>query len=536
MSSKRALIIGAGLGLAIFVCLALGTPGRHAEAVTYNVTKTTDTADGACNSDCSLREAIIAANTTVGAVINVPAGVYVLTLTGGAEADTNPIEASGDLDIKKMMTINGAGAGATIIDGNGGSRVLQTSGLSYFATINRVTIQDGTSATSTNGGGLMNGNGVTLTVNNSVISGNSAQSGGGISNAGTLTLNNTTVSGNVANQDGGGILNAPTTGHLTVSTSTISGNIAGGGSGGGISNRHAMYLTNDTISGNGAAASGGGIYNNIFSTNAGDPTLWNVTVASNSAGTGSGIRSDDPMKLLNTIVAGNSGGGNCFGSIDSWGHNLAGDGSCSGFTGTGDLQSANANLGGLAANGGPTLTQALNPGSQAINTADNANCPGTDQRGYARPQGAGCDIGAFEAGSAAPTPTPTPTPPPTPAPTPTPSPTPTPAPTPTPTPVPTPAAGNQKFGDADCDGTVNSVDGLKTLRYMAGLYVQQRNPCWHLGSSVQIDGTGRAWGDVDCSGAVSSVDALKLQRYAANLSVGQSLPCPSIGTIVSVSP
>jgi len=51
----------------------------------------------------------------------------------------------------------------------------------------------------------------------------------------------------------------------------------------------------------------------------------------------------------------------------------------------------------LAANGGPTLTQALVSGSPAID-AVRARCPppATDQRGVRRPKGPACDIGAFE--------------------------------------------------------------------------------------------------------------------------------------------
>ena len=48
----------------------------------------------------------------------------------------------------------------------------------------------------------------------------------------------------------------------------------------------------------------------------------------------------------------------------------------------------------LADNGGPTLTIALLVDSPAINKAN--SCPATDQRGVYRPQGNGCDIGAFE--------------------------------------------------------------------------------------------------------------------------------------------
>ena len=51
----------------------------------------------------------------------------------------------------------------------------------------------------------------------------------------------------------------------------------------------------------------------------------------------------------------------------------------------------------LADNGGPTLTHALVPDSPAIDASPvDAECAATDQRGNARPQGAMCDIGAFE--------------------------------------------------------------------------------------------------------------------------------------------
>lgn len=50
----------------------------------------------------------------------------------------------------------------------------------------------------------------------------------------------------------------------------------------------------------------------------------------------------------------------------------------------------------LADNGGPTQTHALVNDSPAIDAADDTVCPTTDQRGVSRPQGAFCDIGAFE--------------------------------------------------------------------------------------------------------------------------------------------
>ena len=99
--------------------------------------------------------------------------------------------------------------------------------------------------------------------------------------------------------------------------------------------------------------------------------------------------------LTNTIVADNDTP-NCNSALDSLGYNLTDDDSC-GFTAPGDLVVADAMLDYPADNGGPTDTDALLPGSPAID-AGSSSCPppATDQRGVARPQGGACDIGAFE--------------------------------------------------------------------------------------------------------------------------------------------
>ena len=56
----------------------------------------------------------------------------------------------------------------------------------------------------------------------------------------------------------------------------------------------------------------------------------------------------------------------------------------------------NPGLAPLANNGGLTQTHALLCGSPAIDAGDPNNIVATDQRGIARPQGSGVDIGAFE--------------------------------------------------------------------------------------------------------------------------------------------
>jgi hypothetical protein len=158
-----------------------------------------------------------------------------------------------------------------------------------------------------------------------------------------------------------------------------------------------LTLTNSTVSGNNAYL-GGGI--RLFSLHS-DLTLINSTVSSNTANqSGAGIYTDvrfGTANLTNTIVADNgTTTPNCNRALDSLGHNLTDDDSC-GFTEPGDLVVADAMLGPLQDNGGPTETHALLAGSAAIGAGSPA-CPppATDQRGVDRPQGAACDIGAFE--------------------------------------------------------------------------------------------------------------------------------------------
>ena len=107
------------------------------------------------------------------------------------------------------------------------------------------------------------------------------------------------------------------------------------------------------------------------------------------------------LNLQNTIVADNANFG-CFlapfgagaVAINSLGNNVFNDATCNPISS--DQVETDALLGPLADNGGPTLTHALLAGSPAIDIADAGACPATDQRGVTRPQGAGCDVGAFE--------------------------------------------------------------------------------------------------------------------------------------------
>lgn len=126
----------------------------------------------------------------------------------------------------------------------------------------------------------------------------------------------------------------------------------------------------------------------------GTASLLNSTVASNKDG---GIENNSTLNLTNTIVAENRGAGDCKGRASASDHSLDSDGTC----GVGALSATDPGLGTLAANGGPTSTQALSVGSPAIDAGDDSMCPAADQRHFVRSAGR-CDIGAYQSSAAQP--------------------------------------------------------------------------------------------------------------------------------------
>ena len=492
--------------LALFIVLLpllsrIGWPPRvEAGPLTFAVTITTDApdatpGDGQCASTlpggaCTLRAAVQEANALpLGSTVHVtlPAGHYLLT--------------SGELDlITNTVIISGTGAGTTRIDAGGASRILQIFPRSSVGLVlltitggkptganeqGGVILNHGSLAllgtsiqgnTATSGGGLSNGADGTVAVGGSVFSRNTSVSngsGGGLSNdggqmsvansavirntggsgGGTMTMTNSSIRGNSATGYGGGldttgsgamtvsnsavISNSATTGGggldvgafgmMTVTNSTVSGNSAGS-QGGGLSNdfNGTMTVANSAVSGNSAGSQGGGLFNS-----AGVIVVTNTTINGNRAVTGAGVFSlglcchPSSVALAYTTVSGNmaasQGGGldtgpggmiiitgtiltsntptNCADTLptEGQGHNLDSSASC-GLAQPTDLSTTNPLLGPLQNNGGPTPTQALLPGSPAIDHGGSraTGCPATDQRGVSRPQGPACDIGAFE--------------------------------------------------------------------------------------------------------------------------------------------
>jgi hypothetical protein len=101
------------------------------------------------------------------------------------------------------------------------------------------------------------------------------------------------------------------------------------------------------------------------------------------------------VALTNTILFSLAGQTNVAGVVTDGGHNMCSDASA-GFTSPSSRMNLEPLLGPLSDNGGATPAMPLLPASLAIDAGDDSACPPTDQRGVPRPQGFGCDIGAFE--------------------------------------------------------------------------------------------------------------------------------------------
>ena len=224
--------------------------------------------------------------------------------------------------------------------------------------------------------------GATATLRNLTIMGGTNTLGGGIHNEGDLTLENCTVAGNQAPPG-----------------------VNESGSGGGIYSLGPLTLVNSTVSGNDGYEGGGIFY--------GDPgsalSLDNSTVVDNDGGYGGGlaVRDSKAFRLRNSIVANNTAEklvtNNCYiesasTSVTLSGVNLTNAGVTECYQDDPHPNYIYADpieLGPLADNGGPTWTHALPKGSPAIDAATDCDTD-TDQRYVSRPQGAACDIGAYE--------------------------------------------------------------------------------------------------------------------------------------------
>jgi len=368
--------------------------------------------------------------------------------------DSIPIEVSGTIVLGTKLpastgdvAVSGPGAGSLTVARSATAapfRVLEFSGGN--ATVSGITVSDGLD---TVGAGILSAGG-SLTLIRVHVTDNEARNegsgtriagGGGILSTGTLTLRESVVSGNLVvaaegeeNLAGGGGVEAE--GALFVERSTIADNRAealgegqpkagavGGGlavAGGGSATIEESTISHNSVfaaeAGDLAIARGGGIQGGIVN-------LTGSTVADNGAELDaagvvtSNVAGDNlAVSILSsardTLVSNPRGEGeDCAGALVSTGYNLDQDGTCD-FDQGSDLAGVAAGLDPvLRDNGGPTPTQALLPGSIAIDRGSSFGLT-ADQRGLPRPSdfpdvsnkegGDGSDIGAFELQAPAP--------------------------------------------------------------------------------------------------------------------------------------
>ncbi len=333
--------------LATLLALGLGSvPPAHAQTITVTTTRDELNTDG----DCSLREAIRAANQDAAVdvcpaghgadMIILPAGTYAITIAGMAE----DAAITGDFDITSNLTIMGAAVETTILDANQLDRVLDIL-KDASVQLTNLTIRNGRPPENADGGGISNagtlklrnsmvtnntvvgagcgsggcsfarGAGIAnlgvLTVVESILSNNTApRDGGGITNYGTATFTNSTVSNNSAPGFGGGIYNSGT---VRLRASTVSSNR--GGAGGGILNDGGtLFLESSTVEDN---TEGGGLVNGYWDPESSTATISNSTIRNNRVdGRGGGIENAGTVTISGSTVSENTA--NFGGGVWNW--------------------------------------------------------------------------------------------------------------------------------------------------------------------------------------------------------------------------
>ncbi len=346
-----------------------------------------------------------------GACISIaaPCATIQYALDQAADGDVIVIAAgiyTENLQIAKSVTLHGADAATTVVDGSAQPRRVIAANFSppLAITIRNLSIRNGK-------GGVIGSSGP-LRVESSRIYHNDATGefyadGGGVYAFGPLTVHNTAIYSN-RGQYGGGI---EARGLMTITASALYSNVAEyrGAINYGVIGSGSHYIENSTISHN--VANSGGTVGSTSAHNA--LLLRHVTIAANRTLSSSiaGILSASTITVTldHTIIANNvsdfASPQQCVGAgVISLGNNIASDDTCN-LTAAGDQPTTNPQLGPLQDNGGSTWTHAIGSGSPALDAGDNSRCLATDQRGRVRPfDGDGdsvavCDIGAYEFGA-----------------------------------------------------------------------------------------------------------------------------------------
>ncbi len=393
------------LPICLLLTFSCGFFGAVSPVMAVEINVTTEGDDLSINGNCSLREAIKAANDNA-TIDNCVAGsdfeidqiilgrgTFSISIVGSAEDDN----LTGDFDVTDDTQIIGVSPGLTLLSGAGLDRVLEVHSGVIFQ-IENLTIEDGN--VSGPGGGLYLKDLTDVDITNLRFQNNESSNFGGAiaNNEGHLNITNSLFQANYAESYGGAISSyGVTPPFVEINSSTFSGNsigIAGSSAGGAIE------------------------------VNSGFATLNNLTVVNNTAegdGQGGGIAvTGGNVGFRNTVFWGNNSvtSPNCVqtsGTLASNGYNFIADNTgCTYLTSSSDQVGTNVSpidpqLIALSNNGGGTLTYGINLGSPLIDRGSPSpldsggdSCNLIDQRGLPRANdgdgisGGACDIGAVE--------------------------------------------------------------------------------------------------------------------------------------------
>lgn len=306
-AASTVLAIGVLSALLVFVTRPGYAAGTAVPQNTFMVTTNADTNDGSCDAHCSLREAIVAANTLPGP------DVILFSLLPASQTITLTAELP---SIEDDLTIEGGTNISLTISGNNLYRPLLVS-QNISATLAHLSIVNGYS--NQNGGGIYNdygnltlenvlmkdnvaenwGGGVinyygVLHVHHSAFINNSAQDGGAILNwGGVLEVENSSLVANLANDLGGGIVSVavPANASVSISRTSFISNVAIYG--GGLFASDSLTITNSQFTQNRAAIYGGGLLNDAKA------VIRTSTFFSNTAGHSGGAIHNDYALILN---------------------------------------------------------------------------------------------------------------------------------------------------------------------------------------------------------------------------------------------
>jgi CSLREA domain-containing protein len=398
-------------------------PIRPAFAASISVNTTTDEYTSVGTS-CSLREAIVLANnngtsangcTRSGAgdddIITLQSGsTYTLSIAGSGGTSIGDLDIGNAAGTSGNLTIQASSDTPATIDANDIDRVLDVNAAgNYSLTLINIIVTNGntTGQSTTTGGGISFAGTGTLTLINSAVTSNIAAGvsgcGGGIYNNSTATvvIIDSTISGNTCattGSDGGG-LSKSGGGTVTITDSTFSNNSTADNGGGAQFSAGTVTISNSTFANNTAGNRGGGIQAGgatvsvEFATFSGN-TANDIAASGNAGGA---VQASSGSITVSTSILANSTGLDCdkssLGTLTLTNSLVEQKGDCSGTP----TSTADPGLGPLTNNGGHTKTMAIGDTSPAFNAATSCGLITTDQRGFPRPQGAQCDLGAYEA-------------------------------------------------------------------------------------------------------------------------------------------